>query len=68
MTILTGNTQTTYALDTNLLTRIVDNKPHTIDLKRNNSIEQIDRLAHLDNETFKGLAQTQKELRQWKKH
>ena len=60
MTILsTEGYKTFYTHDTNELSRPIDNKQYRIDLKDNDTVGQVARLANLDNETFKLLANLQ---------
>ena len=63
MTILgNDNVKTIYNLDTNQLSRAVDNTLCKVQLEPDATIQKVHRLAHLDNESFKLLASFQKEL------
>ncbi len=54
--ILTTSTE----YNDNHLTRVIDSRIHTIDLKTHNSIKDLERLSALDNESFALMADLQR--------
>jgi len=60
MTILADNGEKTfYVIESNHLSRPVDGKLYRVDLLEDDRVAQVFRLANLDNESFKLLAELQ---------
>ena len=67
MTILTEEgIKTQYHLPTRTLTRIINNKLCSVELREHDSVSDLARFSHLTDESFESLSQVQKELKSLK--
>jgi len=57
--LLTYSTRTHYDLEHNTLSRTLGGTIHTVSLKSNDSIQQVDKISKLDDETFQQLSEVQ---------
>ncbi len=56
---LTNTTHTFYNIGANTLTRSINSKVYQVTMRPNTTIDTLDRLTKLDNESFKDLADIQ---------